>query len=874
MILLLFGEIRTYLLIRIRYVDEVMRRPNLHLLLFLLFVFSLLFSACDLFDVPGNDSDQSYTLTVALQGSGSGSVASDPGGINCGDDCDGMFQEDSRVTLSAEAEAGSTFAGWSDSSCADSGTTCEIEIASDKTINATFNVQGTSDRPQLNVEVVGSGTVTSEPGGINCGSDCEEAYANGTSVTLSAAPGDGSKFVSWSAPGCAGTSCEVALDADTTVTATFAPQDTATYPLSVQLSGEGGGTVTSEPGGINCGSDCEETFLEQTKVTLTAEPEDGSVFAGWTGACEGESCEVTMSEARRVTARFDPNETPAGAPTITSFSADRTEITAGESVTLSWQVEGAKSFVLEPVGQVESSASSFADTPDKTTTYILKATNDAGTTSSESVEVTVNPSPTLPRITSFSAAPGEIDAGQSATLSWTVTGDGPIEVSIDNGGGTFTGSGDTTVSPSGTTTYTLTASNSAGSVDDSATVTVRAEPPPPSDGKITLLIAGQSNASSRGLLENVEASIPQVRMLGNDGAWKQAAEPTDSNENQVDDVSRDEGIGLKFGAGHSFGVKLGKDLNRASGQNVYLIQSAKAGSCVDRPCSFPVWDPSSLDSETLFGNAVRRAKLSAGNNGEGGPVTGIVWYQGESDQNNSEFVQDTKAVMNGFRRELNDSDLPIIYVQLARRMEKAASNRAYQGVREKQRTMEADFGTSGNELDNFYMVVAHDLPMIQPNHVATEGQKILGQRIALAYREHVLGQNVDGTGPRLESLSRSGNVVTVMTNQRINNNSDYDNYFTVSVNGSEKALGNGIARLERDSSGRGVRITLSDTPPAGADVNVRYMPPSDRPDNVECREFCDNETDFNYGPVPPQLRNVVKNDAGLPLPAFGYLDVN
>ena len=35
----------------------------------------------------------------------------------------------------------------------------------------------------------GSGTVTSSPAGINCGSDCSEAYASGTSVTLTATRG-------------------------------------------------------------------------------------------------------------------------------------------------------------------------------------------------------------------------------------------------------------------------------------------------------------------------------------------------------------------------------------------------------------------------------------------------------------------------------------------------------------------------------------------------------------------------------------------------------------------------------------------------------------------------------------------------------------
>ena len=660
------------------------------------------------------------------------------------------------------------------------------------------------------------------------------------------------------------------------------------YDLSVTLAGSGSGRVESTPAGINCGTKCREAFEADTSVTLTAEPDEGSSFVSWSGACQGDTptCALTMNAAQQVTARFDSDAAPDGAPTITSFAADKTEITAGESVTFSWEVTGAESFVLEPVGNVNGS--SFTVTPDKTDTYVLEATNDAGTATSDPVEVTVSPSPTLPQITSFTADPAEIAAGDSAQLSWTVTGDGPVTVSIDNGGGDFEGSGSTTVSPSGTTSYTLTATNDAGSVDDSLTVTVTAEPPPPTDEKITLLIAGQSNASSRGLLGDAE-SIPQVRMLGNDYVWVQAAEPTDSNEGQVDTVSKDNGIGLKYGAGHSFGVKLGKELYNATGQNVYLIQSAKGGSCVndrgtdagdeEKECTFGSWHPRGLlDRDTLFGSANYRAQVSAGKidnpnpptSDEGGAVTGIIWYQGESDQNNSSFIADTKTVMNGFRRELG-SDLPIIYVQLARRLENANSNRGYQFVREYQRLMETGFGTPGNELDNFYMVVAHDLPMIQPNHVATEGQKILGERIALAYREHVLGEAVDGTGPRLQSLSRSGKVVTVMTNQQINNHSTYENYFTVNSGGEQTLANGGISKIERDPSGRGVQITLRDMP--GGSVTARYMPPSDRPAGVQCAKFCSNETDFNYGPIPPQLKNVVKNAVGLPLPAFDYLEV-
>jgi formylglycine-generating enzyme required for sulfatase activity len=67
----------------------------------------------------------------------------------------------------------------------------------------------------------GTGTVTSDPAGINCGSDCNENYSSGTSVTLSAAA-EASSFIGWSGGGCQGTgTCTVTLNTDTTVIANF-----------------------------------------------------------------------------------------------------------------------------------------------------------------------------------------------------------------------------------------------------------------------------------------------------------------------------------------------------------------------------------------------------------------------------------------------------------------------------------------------------------------------------------------------------------------------------------------------------------------------------------------------------------------------------
>jgi hypothetical protein len=87
------------------------------------------------------------------------------------------------------------------------------------------------------------------------------------------------------------------------VTATF---EVGTFILSVAKDGDGAGTVTSSPAGIDCGSDCSQSYVFNTSVMLTATPVAGSVFAGWSGDCTGTgSCTVTMGQARSVTATFN-----------------------------------------------------------------------------------------------------------------------------------------------------------------------------------------------------------------------------------------------------------------------------------------------------------------------------------------------------------------------------------------------------------------------------------------------------------------------------------------------------------------------------------------------------------------------------------------
>jgi len=84
--------------------------------------------------------DNDHTLSVTKDGSGGGTVTSDPARINCGGTCSAGFDEGSTVTLTAAPDADSDFAGWSGNcSGADAATT--VTMDADKTCTATFNLK-------------------------------------------------------------------------------------------------------------------------------------------------------------------------------------------------------------------------------------------------------------------------------------------------------------------------------------------------------------------------------------------------------------------------------------------------------------------------------------------------------------------------------------------------------------------------------------------------------------------------------------------------------------------------------------------------------------------------------------------------------------
>jgi Divergent InlB B-repeat domain len=232
--------------------------------------------------------------------------------------CEDEYEFETEVTLVPEPEEGWEFAGFkngtgSASQCNGLVKPCAFLLEKDSTVDATF----VPIMRSLTVKKsgTGSGTVASEPAGINCGFTCTAKFAQGSKVTLKATPASGSTFAGWSGEGCTGTgTCVVALEeANATVTATFTSNSVVMRSLTVKKSGSG--TVASEPAGIGCGSTCSAKFGEGSEVTLKATPASGSTFAGWSGeGCTGTgTCVVKVGKAdAAVTATFTANSKQPG----------------------------------------------------------------------------------------------------------------------------------------------------------------------------------------------------------------------------------------------------------------------------------------------------------------------------------------------------------------------------------------------------------------------------------------------------------------------------------------------------------------------------------------------------------------------------------
>lgn len=147
---------------------------------------------------------------------------------------------------------------------------------------------------QLSVTFSGAGTVVSDVPGVDCVSTCTTQWDQSSTLTLTARPAAGDRFVGWR-DGCAGLGgCFVQLGSPASVTAVFGP---LRIPVRVRIVGRGR---------VGCTPRCSSSFRAGTPLTLRPAAEKGWRFSRWAGACTGSRpvCRPATDFALTVTAVF------------------------------------------------------------------------------------------------------------------------------------------------------------------------------------------------------------------------------------------------------------------------------------------------------------------------------------------------------------------------------------------------------------------------------------------------------------------------------------------------------------------------------------------------------------------------------------------
>jgi secreted trypsin-like serine protease/subtilisin family serine protease len=160
----------------------------------------------------GGAGATTYPLALTRLGSGSGNVVSSPSGISCGTDCSESYASGTNVVLTAAASSGSTFGGWG-GACLGTSSACVVSMTAAKSVSATFTLVPVTRMITVVKSGTGTGTVSSSPSGISCGTSCGVAsvsFSTMSNVTISAVAAAGSSFAGWSGA-CSGVgSCTVA----------------------------------------------------------------------------------------------------------------------------------------------------------------------------------------------------------------------------------------------------------------------------------------------------------------------------------------------------------------------------------------------------------------------------------------------------------------------------------------------------------------------------------------------------------------------------------------------------------------------------------------------------------------------------------------
>jgi probable HAF family extracellular repeat protein len=210
--------------------------------------------------IAGGRPIQQFGLSIAVNGQGA--VQSSPAGISCGQVCAASFDEGTSVSLTAAPASGFRFDGWGGACSGPGG--CTVTMKSETQVWATFvAIPPTQHALTVILTGSGSGTVSSQPNGIDCGGTCSATFDNGTEVTLTATAAAGSEFGGWGGA-CTGTAgCKVTMDREQVVAVRFQPVAPPPQKLAHAITEIPGveGNSSLMPTGIDSRGDLVGTYV-------------------------------------------------------------------------------------------------------------------------------------------------------------------------------------------------------------------------------------------------------------------------------------------------------------------------------------------------------------------------------------------------------------------------------------------------------------------------------------------------------------------------------------------------------------------------------------------------------------------------------------
>jgi len=261
------------------------------------------------------------------------------------------------------------------------------------------------------------------------------------------------------------------------------------------------------------------------------------------------------------------------------------------------------------------------------------------------------------------------------------------------------------------------------------------------------ILAGQSNMEGLGDMTGAAEPHPLIRAFSMRREWRLAEDPLHLLAESPDVCHAEIQCSTKVGEemrknavkGVGAGLFFAREMLERSGNVPQgLICAAHGGTSMEQ------WSPGlkHLGGQSLYASMLTSVQAT------GQPISGILWYQGESDATAKDaplYTERMKKLVVASRRDLRQPRLPWMSVQIARLFADWANLQVWNNIQEQQRLLP-------DKINFFETVSAIDLPLDDGIHIGAKGFPRLAARLASAADRLVYGNKRETRAPRLRSV--------------------------------------------------------------------------------------------------------------------------